>query len=262
MRRIGPAHLTALAVLLAGVGLPSAGGWGALAAALGAGAAVMALARGASGPTRIAAWFLAVGVPFVLLTLFTLRIAAPNIIIAGQKAAERTAVSTLRTVLWAEDEMVRRRRRAGLFAELSGARPVEPPLPAELLRETFARFEAGAHGPIVQFAGYHFQIYVLTSDGAVTDGGQVPPGALEWVAYAWPVRRGHTGFAAFCINRHEDILETANDQGYSGPARAPAFDACLAADRPADRLVDGTGGDGAAWSRWRGKRTRRSREGA
>ncbi|MEZ4471835.1 MAG: hypothetical protein R3F60_13800 [bacterium] len=36
-----------------------------------------------------------------LLSFFTLRLAAPNVVVAGQKATERQAVAELRTLLWA-----------------------------------------------------------------------------------------------------------------------------------------------------------------
>lgn len=254
------ARLAAAAVLLAAFGAPWAAGWGALALTLGAALGIAALVRGVGGPARAGAWGAAVGAPLALLTVFTLQAAAPNIVIAGQKAAERTAVSTLRTLLWAQDTFVSTYGRAALIAELSGARPVQPPLEAELLRAPFRTLVDTPQGAAADVSGYRFAVFVRTPGGVITEGGEVPPGAVDWIAYAWPSKQGATGFAAFCVNRFEDILETTNDQGYSGSARAPAWNACVVDPAaPELRLTEGEGGDGHAWRRWRGKQTRRAK---
>ncbi|MCA9540721.1 MAG: hypothetical protein KC620_17600, partial [Myxococcales bacterium] len=194
------------------------------------------------------AWAVLVGASMALLVAFTLRFAAPNIIIAGQKSAERTAVSELRTLLWAEDQMVARADRAGGLGELATA---------GLLRTPFAHIEAGT----AAVGGFRYAVFVLGPDGPVTDGDPAPPaGAHDWIAYAWPDQRGRSGGFAFCINRFEDILQTENaDARYDGRDKRPAWNACVTAADPHARQGEGTGGDGAQWARWRGRETRRGR---
>jgi hypothetical protein len=201
---------------------------------------------------------------------FTVRVAGPNVVGSGQKVAEKTAVWTLRNLIWAQDLLVRHRGRVGVFGELAGTRGVggQPPLEAPLVREPFAALQAGPHGQVADFSGYEYAIWVEAAGGPpATDGSGTPaPAARRWVAYAWPTRRGPSGLAAFCIDQDENILETHNDapgQGYDGLTKVPAWDACLTAagdGLPANGLEPGTGRDGGAWQRWQGRPTKRARE--
>lgn len=262
-------RLLALAAFVAvAIGAPFAFGWGAIACALGFVLALAALWTVPRDdlPARRAAWAAAVGGGLALGIAFTVQVAAPNIVVAGQKAAGRQAVATLRTLMWAEDQMIRDHGRAGTLAEMSGVRPVgDAPLDVPLLRDPFRRVKAGATGGVVDFGGYTYQVWVLTPDGPRTDAAPdappvaIPRGAVDWLAYAWPTVPGTTGYRAFCINRYEDILELTAGPTYAGPATPPAWDACVTGPAPAGRLADGTGRDGGTWTRWRGKETRRSR---
>ncbi len=218
---------------------------------------------------RAVAWVAGITVLLVVVAAFTVRVAGPNVVGSGQKATEKAAIWTLRNLIWAQDLLIRHRGRAGVFAELAGTRGVDgrPPLEAPLVREPFAALQRGPHGEVAALSGYHYAVFVEAAGGApATDGAGTPaPAARRWVAYAWPSRRGVSGLAAFCIDQDENILETANDapgQGYDGLARVPAWDACLAATGEGlpDGLEPGTGRDGGAWARWRGRQTKRARE--
>ena len=119
-----PNRLLAAAILLCGLGAALSGGAAAWLLLPGVALATAALVKGVEGLHRRIAWATLVGGGVALLVVFTLRIAAPNVIIAGQKASERMAVSTLRTLLWAQDQMIAGHGRAGFIGELSGARGV------------------------------------------------------------------------------------------------------------------------------------------
>lgn len=257
------AHLsTAIALVLLGVGAPFAGTWGLWALGAAAILGLFAASRGSSlAPApRWAARGVAVIAPLVLLAAFTARTAAPNVVIAGQKATERMAVASLRTLVWAQDKFIELHGRAGLIGELSGAQGVDggPPVPVPLLRPPFRALKPTPVGQAAAFQGYLFSVHV----GEATDGrGPVPAGARPWVACAWPIERGVSAAAAFCVNQDEDIVQTANDaaeQGYDG-WRRPVTPGAWKTGAHGDRLRPGTGADGGAWTWWRGKQTRRSK---
>lgn len=199
--------------------------------------------------------------PLLAVGLFTVRMAAPNVVIAGQKATERMAVAQLRTLLWAEEQFISGAGRAGLISEMAGARP--SPLSAPVLRPTFLTTRAIEGGRAAVVSGYMFRVFVVEAPARVHtddvgDRATTPPkGATEWIAYAWPSKRGTSANAAFCINGAEDILQTENAVGYSGADKIPTLDACPRG--PNGRLVPGVGGDGQTWGYWRGKRTRRAK---
>ncbi|MGK0362034.1 MAG: hypothetical protein ACI9U2_004354 [Bradymonadia bacterium] len=197
--------------------------------------------------------------PLLAMSLFTVRMAAPNVVIAGQKATERMAVAQLRTLLWAQEQFITHAGRAGLIGEMAGARP--SPLSAPVLRPTFLRTIPIPGGTAATVSGYAFRVFIVDAQGKLhTDAAPdaLPPaGATHWIAYAWPEKRGISAIAAFCINGAEDILQTDNAQGYTGADLVPTIDAC---PRGANgRLVPGKGGDGGEWGHWRGKRTRRAK---
>ncbi len=259
-----PRHLALLGLALLGAGAPFVWGWGGVALVGATAAGVMAVRRGpASAPVRIAAWTAALGAPLVGLTAFTLNMAAPNVVTAGQKAAERMAVASLRTLLWAQDRFIEAHGRAGLLAELGGARADGAPLPTPLVRPAYRALQPTPTGQAATDGGYHYQVWVVDQGGrAWADGGPLPPaGARAWRACAWPQTRGATAGAVFCINQVEDILQSDNqapNQGYDGLTRPPAADACVGT--PASpRLTPGVGRDGGTWAYWRGKRTRRAK---
>lgn len=262
--------LPTLSLACAGVGAPFVMQWGWIPCAVGLVLAIAALfvVPAERRVERRAAWAVTVGAGLALGIAFTVQVAAPNIVVAGQKAAGRQAVATLRTLLWAQDQAVRDHGRAGLVGELSSARAMGDgrPLDVPLLRDPFKRLKPGATGAVVDFGGYTYQMWIFGPDGArYTDAvpGQaptaVPAGAVRWLAYAWPSDPGTTGYRAFCINRYEDILEAVDGARYAGADSPPPWDACITGDGPEARLVEGTGGDGGVWKRWRGKETRRGK---
>lgn len=191
------------------------------------------------------AWTLGALGALALMAWFTLRFAAPNVIVAGQKATEKQAVHSLRTLLWAQDKFIERYGRAGTLAELAGRVPLDPPLNTPLLRSPLDVAIPLADGEAAGASGYLVRI---------------TPKGRDWVAVAWPEKRGESGAFAFCINGFEDIVQSPADaagQGYDGVRRVPAGDACVTG--PGPRLTPGTGADGGQWDHWRGRTTRRAR---
>ncbi|MEZ4437268.1 MAG: hypothetical protein R3F65_33150 [bacterium] len=258
--------LPLVALALTALGAPFASSYGAVACALGLVAGIAAIRRAAPHtPGRTAGWAATIGAGLALGVAFTVHVAAPNIVIAGQKAAGRQAVATLRTLLWAQDQLVADHGRAGTLGELAAARPLDgAPIEPPLLRPPFKRLVPGRHGMTVDFGGYTYLIYVLDPSGAPTTDGPdatapIAAGRTAWLAYAWPTRPGRTGYLTYCINRYEDILEQQTGPAYAGPEHPPGWDACVTGADPAGRLEDGAGRDGGTWARWRGKETRRSK---
>lgn len=226
--------------------------------------AVVALVTWRMGPgwTRTLAGIAGALGLLVALAIFTVRIAAPNIISGGIRASERVAVSSLRTVMAAQDEAIKHYGEPVLMAALTGkaGHKDQAAMPTPPLAPRFYKVMPGPDGPVTDLGAYLLVVYVQ-GQGKVPapEAGQSP----RWLAYTWPARVGESGLKAYCINSAEDIFETANTaegQKYEGPGRPPAFDACLSAGVTfGDRLVEGSGQDGGQWVRWRGKKTRRAK---
>ncbi len=80
---------------------------------------------------------------------------------------------------------------------------------------------------------------------------------VRWCAYAWPVSSGNSGSRCFYVDESGEVFAFANAAGvYSGPGKAPAFDAAF----PGDVLGDWAspkpavaapypGRDGGLWKR-------------
>jgi len=262
--------IASLALLAAAIGAPFVMQWGWIPCLVGLVLGIVTLARVPAERTaeRRAGWAASIGAGVALGIVFTVQVAAPNIIVAGQKAAGRQAVATLRTLLWAQDQAVAGHGRAGTIGQLAGVRDMRDgrPLDVPLLRDPFKRLQRGKSGAVVDFGGYVYQMWIFGPDGARSTDAQpgeaptvVPDGAVRWLAYAWPSNPGTTGYRAFCINRYEDILEAVDGSRYAGPDDPPAWDACVTGAAATDRLVEGVGRDGGAWNRWRGKETRRGK---
>lgn len=262
LKRPGTWVATAQGLLALGVLLPH--GW-----ALAVPAAVLCIgAMNRAPPTapKGLAWATLSTAALVLLAVFTVRVAVPNIVSAGNSANHTLAVSTLRTILWAEDTFARQTGRAGNLVELAGqssaGHPSAPDLaPSALLRPELAPLEGG----ISVYSGYAYRIYVAGPGGTGLSDPLAPglAGSRAFLAYAWPVLPGKSGLRIYCLNEHEDILEadlSARTPPYAGFERPPAWDACLSPGaRLGDRAVPGTGADGAPWRLWKGRPTRRSR---
>jgi hypothetical protein len=257
-----PTLATIAALALLGLGAPFASTWGPgpLAGAMLLGIYAAFRSRCLSPAARWTAWAVAAVAPLALLTTFTVNMAAPNVVSAGQKATERMAVASLRTMVWAQDQFIKRYGRAGLIGELVGAQGVDggPPIPAPLLRPPYRDLRATPRGHAAPFQGYVFAVH---AGGATDQRGAIPAGTTQWTTCAWPQDKGVSAAAAFCINQDEDIIRTANgapNQGYNGWQTAPAPGAWITGTH-GHRLRPGTGADGGQWTWWRGKRTRRSK---
>jgi len=226
----------------------------------------------------------AMGVGGILLlvgfSLFMVYRGVPGMAGGSQRATHATAVSRLRTLLWAQDHF-RQLKAAdrdgdgtaeyGLLAQLSGQPGgLTTPPPAVLGDGSFSRFSPGALGGVAVFAGYCYTVYLpARAGGAVAElqgGGELPgtvdPDGAEthWVAYAWPLEWGKTGNRVFFINQDEEIWESrggSTGSPHNGPQQPPAFDAALArADFSVPPQDGHVGGDGAVWTRWKGKQAR------
>lgn len=170
--------------------------------------------------------------------IFMARVGAPNVISSGKAYAEKTAVSTLRTLHWAQG-LFRQgkyvdvdRNGVSEFGEL-GQLAGRDPLPSgdritnSLLPEAGARVGEN----VLEAGGYCFRY-------------DLPEGAhareRRFVAYGWP-RRLEAGQKIFCIDQDEQIWESANPEGFAGCEGGPPRGIC----------PEGDAADG--WVRWRNK---------
>lgn len=201
------------------------------------GAAVFAAVLGPAGGFRRLALAVGGSALLGLLVWFTLNVAARNVVTAGELAIEKQAVSFLRTFIWAQDKHVELHGRAGTLDELTRDGTLLGP-----------QFKPGSAGYGVVGA-YAYDVAVSTD----------PARPSEYLAYAWPVETGRGGGRMFCINRHEDVfLREARPLPHA--LERPKATACLAPGAVlGERPVDGVATDGAAWSRWKGRETRRAR---
>lgn len=208
----------------------------------------------------VAAPLLAVG-----LFRFVVGWMMPNLVSAGQRAAEERAVSRLREVLWAERRVLElgyvdsNQDGVAEFALLSellagDARPGARP-EAAVLKPDMYRPIAG-HAGIYQADGYLLALYLPSADGrgaraagpgaALVDVSGAAGATRRFVAYAWPAALDQNGRRVFAIDQDDHVCETENPQGYAGPSHAPDGNAA-----PRDLASCGMGGDGHVWRRWR-----------
>lgn len=171
--------------------------------------------------------------------IFLARVGVPNVVGSGQAFAEKTAVSTLRTLHWAQGLF-----RQGNYVDVDANGVAEfgelgqlggrDPLPnGETLSNSLLP-EAGTRvvDDVLQSGGYCFR-YDLP------DG----PHARErrFVAYGWPSRL-EAGRKLFCIDQDEQIWESTNPEGIAGCDGGPPRDLCPEGDAAPD-----------GWVRWRNK---------
>jgi hypothetical protein len=199
---------------------------------------------------------------------FIVEVAVPNIILAGQRTAEERAVSRLRELVWAEEQVRAHgwidsdgdgRGELGFLGELSGSRPARAGVApdAALLRAShFVPLSDGRGGWVFRAEGYLYALALPDRAGRlVGEGGAADPAARRWVAFAWPAQLGQGGRRAFAIDQDERICETDNRQGYSGPEHGPAPEIAQAppvAGAPTCAHLQ----DGGAWRPWKKKRPR------
>ena len=187
-----------------------------------------------------------------------------NIVGSSQKFSARMAVSTLRTLLWAEDQCIQYKKEACTFEELNQTHPVKG-LKTSLLRLEFNRLVSTSDGFKVGHAGQYY--YALYPQKQWKDAG--------WIGYAWPAT--DPTLATFCIHHREELLEQSHRGGYVGLKQRPPAHACFGSlhlnpeppltEEMKKAIVQGNkppppvhvGGDQTQWHRWRGKRTRRAK---
>lgn len=192
-------------------------------------------------------------------------VAIPKLMSARLAANEATAISTLRLLSTAQ-EQVRSRGAidtdgdgAGEFAyfgELTGAAPMRKgiggaPVPGVIgvddlspavLAAAFGRLDALS---LSNRSGYYFQVWLPGAPvGGLTPaiaelptiGGADPANfpdsnaaEVVWCAYAWPMDAAGTGNRVFFVNQDGMLMQCANRGAvpYSGTVKMPAFDEAL-----------------------------------
>ena len=202
----------------------------------------------------------------VLIAVYMAYFGVANIVGSGRKHSARMAVSTLRTLHWAERQCIPKLSRLCTIGELKGDVKNDK-FSTPLLRHDFKRVidpeSQKEYGRLGQY-------YILI--------GQ-PKNQDKWLAYTWPVT--DPTLQAFCIDQDEEIMELpiSKDTGahYVGLAQAPSIRACLGSlhknpnppqtEAQMEALAQGKkppphthlGEDQKIWQRWRGKRTRISK---
>ena len=217
------------------------------------------------GGTKVAHW-LAWGVHgMFLVAVYMVIFGVANIVGSGRKFSSRMAVSTLRTLHWAERQCIPKAGRLCTIGELKGEVKLKG-LNTRLLRTDFkhvvvkeTKTEFGRLGQ------YYFLVNTLPTASK-----------LKWVAYAWPVT--DLTLQSFCIDQNEEILELpipSNQRSvYLGLEKPPLANACRGSlhEEPNPPLTNiqkeaiaagqkppphtHVGADQNVWQRWRGKRTR------
>lgn len=191
-----------------------------------------------------------IAVAIVVSGFFLWKVGVANVVGSGQAHTEKTAVSTLRTLHWAqglfrkdafEDSDANGEGEFGTMEQLAGLVPLADgsPLPAALVPIAGTRIEGG----VLEAGGYCFRY-------------ELPDGSSErerhFVAVAWP-QGPAAGSRAYCINQDEDILESLEQGAFFGCASGPPLGLC-----PSVADVD----EGKVpWKRWRNK-TRQLKVGA
>lgn len=176
-----------------------------------------------------------IGLAVVVIAWFLVRIGVENVVGSGQAHTEKTAVSTLRTLHWAQGLF-----RQGGYLDTDGDRIGEFGTLSQLsLREKVAGLEvslvpeAGTRieGELLQALGFCFRL-------------DLPQGAdareRNFVAYAWPSVPG-AGHKVFCLDQDENILQSGAE-GWVGCDKGPPVGACPSPDALP-----------AGWSRWKNK---------
>ncbi len=171
---------------------------------------------------------------------FLATVGVKNVVGSGQASVEKTAVSTLRTLHWAQGLF-----RQGGYIDVDGNGVAEfgelgqlagrDPLPSgETLRSSLLP-EAGTRvsGPILEAGGYCFR-YDLPEGSHARE--------RAFVGYGWP-RQLEAGRKLFCIDQDEQIYESSNPEAYAGCDQGPPRGLCP---------VDGEA-LGPSWVRWRNK---------
>ncbi len=137
--------------------------------------------------------------------------------------------------------------------------PVNPPIMSPAL----ANVDADG---VVTKAGYCFRILLPDTGNPAGFTHETGPAAqaslaggtgkvlvdlaeTTWCAYAWPVERERTGTRVFFVNQYGDVMQSANESGWSGPDNGPPGNAAFYRGAGiTGRVAVGTrGGDGDVW---------------
>lgn len=232
----------------------------------------------ASAQTRARLWWAWAIHLLALSGVYMVTYGVANIVGSGRYKSARTAVSTLRTMHWAERQCVKLAGRPCTLEELNGSKEVAGKRQL-LLRSGFKALSDTPHGQVASVGLYHYALYPVASASATSAQPAEPTKtykAPRWVIYAWP--RTDSTIQSFCIDEYEEILELpvspTSGSLYLGLERAPTPGACLGtlhrdpnppltqeqknAKARGKKPPPSThrGEDGHTWQRWRGKRTR------
>lgn len=187
-----------------------------------------------------------IGGVVAFIALFLLSGGVANVVGSGQAHTEKTAVSTLRTLHWAQD-----RFRSGGFADADGDGVAEFGTLEQLAGRAPLPDGTMIPASLLQYPGSEIQGDLLMAHGfcfRLELPEDVEGRERRFVAWSWP-RTSAAGHKAFCINHDEDILESTNEAGYVGCDAGPPVGSC-----PSAAEVD-AGAPG--WKRWRGKTSQR-----
>lgn len=169
---------------------------------------------------------------------FLARIGIPNVIGSGKAFTEKTAVSTLRTLHWAQG-LFREGRyldtdrngvsEFGTMGQLAGRDPL--PSGEVLANSLVPASGTRVSGQVLEAGGYCFRY-------------ELPEGAhareRRFIGMGWP-RLLDAGRKVYCIDQDEQIYEYANPEGYAGCEAGPPAGICPGGDPP------------QGWKRWRNK---------
>lgn len=184
---------------------------------------------------------------------FLLVFAVPNIVVAGERAAEDKAVSRLREIRWAEGEARQLKWRDSNSDGTSEYVPL-----SDLLKGTQSLLKAGLYQPVgqggvVRTEAYDVVLYLPARGGGWTQlaADADPAGSSQrFIAYAWPVGERHGGARAFFIDQDEQICEL-QPSPYLGPGALPPPEGALNAMIGGKCPVGGTPG----WHIWKKKKS-------
>ena len=181
-----------------------------------------------------------------LAGVYMARAGVANMVGSGQSFTEKSAVSSLRTLHWAQGDF-----RKAAFVDEDGDGIGEFGTAAQLTAKAPLPSGEMAPVPLIQLPGAEIRDGLLVANGYCIRT-ELPDDAdgreRRFAAAAWPLLP-EAGKKAFCINQDEEILESANEKGWFGCENGPPPGAC-----PSTAAVD-AGGTG--WARWRGKTSTR-----